>query len=117
MIINLLKVSLAALYSSHLGRPVSVGSADQRTPADPQPLTQQLGHGSRSQQPGQVLRLLQVEDASSRAAGGPALQDNGARGPGPWVEVGHQPLRLPEDKTGDSGGHSVERKEKIIVED
>lgn len=53
-----------------------------------------------------------MEDAASEAARGAALQDNRARGPGPGVKVGHQPLGLPDDMTGKSGGHSVEPGER-----
>lgn len=76
----------------HLSRSISVGSADQRTPPNSQPVTKQLCHSSRPKQPGQVLWLPQVENAASLGPGGAALQDDRARGPGPRVKVGYQPI-------------------------
>lgn len=85
-----------------------MGSADQSTPPNTQPVTQQLSDGPRPQQPGGALGLAEVEDAASRAARRTALQDHGARGPGPGVQVGHQPLGLPDHMTRQSGGHAAE---------
>lgn len=93
--------------SPHLGRSVFVGSADQCTPLNPQPVTQQLCDGPRPQQPREILLLLQVKDAPSWSVRRSVLQDNRAWSPGPGVEVGHQPIRLPDDMTGKSGRHSA----------
>lgn len=111
--LNVIHIMLANIWNPlhgncHLSRCVSVGSADQGTPPDTQPVTQQLCHSSGPQHPRQVLWLLQVEDATSRASRSSTLQDYRGWGPGPGVKASHQPLRLPNDVTLKSGGHAVE---------
>ena len=73
----------------YLCRCVRLWSGDQRTPAYPQSVTEQGPHGPGPQQHGQVRRFPQLEDAGPGPPRGPLLQDNGARGPGPGVEVRH----------------------------